>query len=308
LRGSEKLNDLLGQDSTDAKDGADLNRLNDGVCGSAVWPGSTLTGGVGTSFAGTATDTPERAALVARYFMLQGYATNYAACWHLARTTPRLTFDASFAPLTGGVASGQGLKGVNSTVGPLTRRIVEGSPIHSSQIALLGDAAPGDIDEATASMDIGYSPTDPFANGKTESETLISGGELLCEAMNDGPAFFNAAGPAVTLIAAQGAALATQVTAETAKNIPAPTGPAGNNAYLQDTRDWFAVHGGGSCNVLMADSSVLTFNDLNGDKFINPGFPVPAGLSRGRNSGSFPRGMRRSCRAAHQSASGITDA
>jgi hypothetical protein len=29
----------------------------------------------------------------------------------------------------------------------------------------------------------------------------------------------------------------------------------------------------------MADGSVKDFNDLNGDKFLNPGFPVPTGLT-----------------------------
>ena len=44
---------------------------------------------------------------------------------------------------------------------------------------------------------------------------------------------------------------------------------------LQDTRDWFAVHRG-SCNLLMDDGSVKSVADLNGDGFLNPGFPVDA--------------------------------
>src|SRR6185295_4689793 len=35
IRASEKLNDMIGKDTTDAKDGAPANRLNAGVCGSA---------------------------------------------------------------------------------------------------------------------------------------------------------------------------------------------------------------------------------------------------------------------------------
>ena len=56
----------------------------------------------------------------------------------------------------------------------------------------------------------------------------------------------------------------------------------GTRTYLQDTRDWYAVHGGGktaSCNILFADGSVKEFSDLNGDKFLNPGFPVPDNLT-----------------------------
>jgi prepilin-type processing-associated H-X9-DG protein len=78
----------------------------------------------------------------------------------------------------------------------------------------------------------------------------------------------------------QAANLTFQVDCEINGNCP----PAitGNNTYLQDTRDWYAVHGGGrqaSCNILMADGSVKVFNDLNNDKFLNPGFPVPENLA-----------------------------
>jgi prepilin-type processing-associated H-X9-DG protein len=47
--------------------------------------------------------------------------------------------------------------------------------------------------------------------------------------------------------------------------------------YLQDTRDFYALHGGGaagSANILMADGSVSEFVDINKDKYLNPGFPV----------------------------------
>jgi len=45
---------------------------------------------------------------------------------------------------------------------------------------------------------------------------------------------------------------------------------------LQDTRGWAPVHRG-SCNLLMADGSVKSVKDLNGDGFLNPGFPVEPG-------------------------------
>lgn len=45
---------------------------------------------------------------------------------------------------------------------------------------------------------------------------------------------------------------------------------------LQDTRDWAAVHAG-QLNLLMADGSVKSITDLNGDGFLNPGFPVAVG-------------------------------
>jgi prepilin-type processing-associated H-X9-DG protein len=144
---------------------------------------------------------------------------------------------------------------------------------------LLGDAAPGDIDEATLAMTISYGPTDPFANGKSDARVIIEAGEMLSEVMNDGPAYWNTSGNNLNLIAG-GSLLSAQADAEVVGNIPVPV--TGSNTYLQDTRDWYALHGGGkkaSCNVLFADGSVKNFADLNNDKFLNPGFPVPAGLT-----------------------------
>jgi len=288
LGGPEKLNDLLGKDSTDAKDGASPARLADGVCGSASWKAISGTGS-GATFASTSINTTERAALVGHAFILEGYNTNYAAGWHLVRTTPKISFDASSSPVsivTNGDAAGQGLKGVNSTTGPLTIKLLDQSPVHSSRIALLGDAAPGDIDEALLSLDIDVSQDitiDPWGAVHGTTDTLLQAGEMLTEAFNDGPAFFDASSNTIDLDQAVGADLSAQIQGEQGDgNLASPTGPAGNGLYLQDTRDWYAIHGAGSktaANILMADGSVQTFTDENGDKFLNPGFAVPEGLT-----------------------------
>ena len=81
----------------------------------------------------------------------------------------------------------------------------------------------------------------------------------------------------------QGGDLSDQVDCEVGGDCGPPLGPGGapngRTYYLQDTRDWYAVHGGGTksvANILMADGSVREFFDLNNDKFLNPGFPVPS--------------------------------
>jgi prepilin-type N-terminal cleavage/methylation domain-containing protein/prepilin-type processing-associated H-X9-DG protein len=280
LHSTEKLNDLWGADSTDAKDGGLPARLNDGICGGETQFGPTGNKG---DFITEADDTQDRADLVAGYFLNRGLNTNYAASWHLVRTTPRLKRSAANEPLTGGAASGQGLKGVNSTVGPLTRRLVEAAPVASSVVAMLGDAAPGDIDEATALAN--FAVPNQFVP-EAKDRIYINQGELLCEAANDGPAYYHTANKAVSLIAALDAPLTTQIIQEKSGKIDPPTETTGT--YLQDTRDWYAVHGGStraSANILMADGSVKQFNDENDDRFLNPGFPVATGLTESEYSG-----------------------
>ena len=286
LRGTEKLNDLLGHDSTDAKDGAPLEQLNSGVCAAPQWSGMSGSGGGG--FAGTATGTPERAALIARAFVDKGYNTNYSSSWFLGRSGAKVNVTPSAGSTTivavGNPAS-QGLKGLSTTTGPLTRRLLETSKIVSSSVALLGDAAPGDADEAVLAASISYGPSlsdgtaDPFANGSSVSKKFITQGELLVESFNDGPAYWDTGSNTINLIQ-QGGNLSLQAQCEATGSCPAPTDSS--QTYLQDTRDWFAIHGGGkgaTCNILMADGSVKVFNDLNGDKYLNPGFPVPNTLT-----------------------------
>jgi prepilin-type processing-associated H-X9-DG protein len=221
--------------------------------------------------------------------MEQGYNTNYAAGWHLVRSAPRLNFDDTVSPVqitTGGDVSGSGLKGLNSTLGPLTLRMAGNSPVPMSNVGILGDGAPGDVDEALLRHTLAYGPelsdgttADPFANGNAGRRTFMPEGSMLTEAFNDGPAYFDTNTGRIRLIPAVGARLDVQVDCEQARNCAAPT--EGTFTYLQDTRDWFALHGGrkGTCNILMADGSVKSFADLNGDKFLNPGFPIPNNLT-----------------------------
>lgn len=247
LRSLEKYNDLYGKDTTDAKDGVpDATRLADGACG---------TGG---GFDGTTISTPERAAFVAQALFDKGYNTNYVASWFLVRGSVK--FDGTAASITAKADTDTSLsyKGLGLTTGPLTRRMTDNSVIPANNIPLLGCGAPGDPSEAICAAD---------AKSPVTGEQYLTAGERLAEAFNDGPAQLGAAD--INLLA-QGADLTAQLTAEKAANVDA-------YVYRQDTRDWWAIHGGGnklSCNVLMADGSVKEFSDLNGDRYLNPGFAV----------------------------------
>ncbi|MEX2317683.1 MAG: DUF1559 domain-containing protein [Pirellulales bacterium] len=290
VRGVEKLNDLLGRDSNDGRDGVDPSRLLAGVAGMATFGNGS--GGSAPDFAGSAPNTPERAALIARAFLDRGYNTNYSSSWYFSRTAPKHQFVIVAGQpariVAPGLPANEGLKGLSTTQGPLTRRKAENAPIPSSLIPLLGDAAPGDIDEAILSQNIAFgefladgTTPDPYANQSQESRTFLRSGDLLTETMNDGPALFDTGTNTLTLILG-GADLSAQIECEQTPGKTCLPPVSGNDSYLQDTRDWFCVHGSGSdasCNILMADGAIKTFNDTNGDRFLNPGFPIPQGIN-----------------------------
>jgi prepilin-type N-terminal cleavage/methylation domain-containing protein/prepilin-type processing-associated H-X9-DG protein len=288
LVASEKVNDLLGKDTSDAKDGAPADRLAAGFCGTAGVGGLYYAGSLTTpanktaagTFANTTINTTERSIVVAWALFEGGYNTNYVASYYLARTTPRTINGTGNVPITDW-PTGHSSKGLSGSLGPLTRRQADSGFIPTSNIPLLGDASPGDVDEAVLSLAITRRDQDFIGlalNGSTvaKGEKIYApAGALLTEAFNDGPALYNTTAKNLDLIAL-GASLGMQLEVELAGSISPP--PAtGSGTYLQDTRDFFALHGGrsGSCNILMADGSVKTFYDTNGDKFLNPGFPVP---------------------------------
>ena len=281
LIGSEKLNDLLGKSTNDGKEGAPASRLSEGIAGAADFGGAF--GTTGTTFCLTGADTEERAELVARAILEPGYNTNYAAGWHLVRgglrVEPQSSGSAALVTFDAGLA-----KGLGGTTGPLRQKTLDRSSVPAANVGILGDAGPGDVDEAILDRAIGYGPElsrTTFALGDTNtSRIFINEGELLTEAFNDGPAFLKLGGKAVQLISkytgAPNVNLDTQRACETevpGTNVACASPTSTSNTFMQDTRDWFAVHAD-SCNVLMADASVKVFYDANNDKYLNPGFQV----------------------------------
>ncbi len=311
LKGSEKLNDLLGADTTDAKDSPPAGRLTAGICGKDGTVGATgkggwngISGGSTAYFAGTENGSEPRAELVSRYFLTGGYNTNYAAGWHLVRGMIRTTkSDKGVTDLFGADAAGdsaQGYKGLGTTTGPLTAQVMDRSRVSSSNVGFIGCAGAGDIDEAVLTLSLGHGNTgrQVFGTQGAVSEVVeyIPAGSLLTEAFNDGPAYVAAATKAGNDGTVKGSAvklmkgpvslkfqLACERNEPTTSACAAPSGDGGakdgtnasgaNGIYLQDTRDWFAVHQG-SVNVLMADGHIAIFNDINADGYLNPGFQV----------------------------------
>ncbi|MEW4528272.1 DUF1559 domain-containing protein [Maioricimonas sp. JC845] len=292
FRGSEKLNDLLGGDTSGSGNlptSLDF-RLDEGVCGASlpkdaedfVFSGTQNRLGLDQF---SATPTEDRAAFVRQFFLDKGYGTNYASSWFFVRGSIALEKDSSNNLNTN---STYDLKGLGGVTGPLTRRMTESSKTPSSNIPLTGDAGPGDAKEAALLLTI-------------PNHDLPTGARL-AESFNDGPARWDDTadkislmGKGVLIINAAGDDGSFLEDVLPSSENPAAEGAAGNTSHggvdgilwLQDTRDWYAIHGAGrtlSCNILFADGSVKTFRDTNRDGFLNPGFPVEADVA-GINDG-----------------------
>ncbi|QEF96583.1 putative major pilin subunit [Stieleria maiorica] len=221
-----------------------------------------------------------RPELVGALYVDKGYMTNYASGYFLVRGAPVTNEDGLSPPVDIIASPGGAFKERLGTTGPLLAATLDRSRVATQNIPLLGDAGPGDIDEAVLGADV--------PNAKVE----LPRGMLLAEAFNDGPAYYNSSNNRIILLDAsvqltdqinceRGQATTVGCTAPVSAGVrgdfssepSTPADPTDNATYLQDTRDWFAIHAG-ACNVLMGDGSVRSFYDNNGDGYLNPGFPV----------------------------------
>lgn len=303
IKGLEKLNDIVGGSSS-----------NNGKSS-----GTRAAAGACSAFNGSFTDPAGQGRTSVEYInaelIKKGYNTNYASSWFMVREQVRTTsvdlgsgnvaqgFDLAADKTNAAGATGKTLSakeafsGIAGAFAGIRLSAIENAPVPSSAIPFLGDASPGDIKEAVLK--------------ETLNEDLgLVGGARLGESFNDGPAYWDSAASRIKLIekasgltSMSGTNLVlntsgSQVGAFTNDQIPSigyewgvassgqtagvVTAQGGDDSvlWLQDTRDWFAVHGGGTgagCNILMADGSVKLGSDVNGDGFLNPGFNVVDG-------------------------------
>jgi prepilin-type N-terminal cleavage/methylation domain-containing protein/prepilin-type processing-associated H-X9-DG protein len=288
---SEKLNELLGEETSTGPTttpawGNTFARMKAGAGDLLLVNLATAAPTEDVDFAPTPNGlTPP--VYVGQQFVDRGYMTNYASGYFLSRTQPRvveggtggapggqndvIAQDGGSVLVVGG--SGGKFKELGGTIGPLKLNVLDKGRIPASQIAIIGDGGPGDIDEAVLVANV--------PNSKVE----LPAGMLLTETANDGPGYFETGAERIRLLG-ENAILNTNRNCErseaTTVNCPLAVGAtadatsANGVMYLQDTRDWFALHLG-SANILMADGSVRNVVDINGDGYLNPGFPVVFG-------------------------------
>ena len=180
----------------------------------------------------------ERQLIVQEDLYAKGYNTNYCASWFLVRSRANIDRNGN---LQGRGDCEVSLFGLNGTGGPLDQSRADSAGSPSNRVPLMADAN----NAGTASL--------PVQIGKAAAGSPVAAGFT--------------AGP---------------VTNET---MSAPTFSSGTprdgsggwwagwyRQTRQDYRRFGPVHGGGGCNILFLDGSVQTFNDSNGDGFLNNGF------------------------------------
>lgn len=271
IRGTEKLNDLLGVVNSSNFSVTPTDRLNKGS--TCFAPAPTTPNPLTTGLFNLTAGSTDRAARLAKAIEEDGINSNYAASWFLCRGGVKIRNSATGNNVE--INDTDGLKDFMNTRGPLSIRQLDSGSVPANNIPILGDTAPGDVNEAVLSTTIGGE--------------LIAGARL-GEAMNDGPAFWKTSTSKVGLmknnyflitdvIPSSFPKIGDVITTATITKWASATAAA-PNLYLQDTRDWAAVHGK-NCNLLMADGSVKAGVDLNGDKFLNPGFPIDTTVAAG---------------------------
>ena len=283
LRGTEKLNDFIGLTPTSGTGKMPTERAgNYGPWFSQIW-------NQGTPISGTPKVTGAARTAVVADMVKNGYNTNYASSWFMVRGQARIQATANISA-GAFIDASSGFKEYQDTLGPLTIRQMTAGDIPSSNIPMLGDAAPGDADEAFL--------TDTLLG------TDLAAGSRLAEAFNDGPAYWDATSEAVVLVKSSRTSLGTsgeglpvdatlintaggQVWPDTgaietsAASLARGQGSFRTDKCCQHGSTGHSVTGllfmPRQLNLLMADGSVKSVTDLNGDGFLNPGFPVGGG-------------------------------
>ncbi len=256
-KGSEKLNNYMGASSSSS-------------AGPPARRGAGLIG-----------QAPLTGAQVASELLEKGYGTNYATHWHMVRSTP--LFDSASNNPSNATTRGSlkewwkdntGGTPIQHTRGPLTVQMIDNGNVPSSSIGLLGCASRGDAALGKADGVLEETIPGPFG---------MTAGDPTCESSNDGPSFVDSTNAGAVLLAP------TATTRGALEAVPPngwpTTGSAGvQGFFLNDTRDWYAYHQK-SVNVLFADGSVRSLNDVNGDGYVNPGFGIDPSLATAVNTG-----------------------
>jgi prepilin-type processing-associated H-X9-DG protein len=185
-----------------------------------------------------------RSSIIANRVIKDFYNTNFTASWFMVRSS--VTLDNSGNIASDNAACAPDLQGRNATQGPLRLSDLDRALAPASTIPFLADGA---LVAQVSESEIG-----DFASGSLLTANITSG-------------------PVMTETYA-------------VPSFPTGTPQAGASGWYstwsrktrQSYREFGPVHGG-LCNVLFADGSVQSIDDVNGDGLLNNGFPSGRGYT-----------------------------
>ena len=249
--------DLLGSEPFQSDTGYTIYNIARLIAGNTV-----STGPLDPSTPPIAASSAARAEIVSQKMLEQGFDTNYAASWFLARTG--LTVDDSGNPSLASAACGTDPIGRNATRGPLTTRVLDGASSPANTVPLLCDAA------AIGLLSMGAGELE---SGTPYTISIVGGPVLHREEVDT-----TGDGTPDTPIASVGYLSSPELLQP--PQFPISTPRTGMTGWLktwsrdtrQDYRGMWPLHNS-VCHALMADGSVQAFYDTNSDGLINNGFP-----------------------------------
>ncbi|EMI56244.1 DUF1559 family PulG-like putative transporter [Rhodopirellula sallentina] len=253
--------DLLGNEPYESDTGYTIYNVARMIAGS-----SAPSPPVPPSTAPIAASTADRAELIHKKMLEDGYDTNYAASWFLVRGG--MTLDENGNPTPKDPSCSLKIKSRNVTRGPLTTRFLDSSRAPANTVPLLCDSsAIGFLSIGTGDLLAGTPYTTPMVGGPILHRQEI-------DTTGDGA-------PDTPIASASHLASPELLKAPV---FPVPTSRTGVTGWLKtwslDTRQDYrgmSAHHNGICHVLMADGSVQAITDSNDDGFINNGFPIAPG-------------------------------
>lgn len=251
---SVTFNQLLNEVSKDESCALKL-----GAPASTAPDGSTIRGGCREILEDAIPASSEaRSNIIYRRLFENGYGTNYAATWFLVRGD--VVLDESGNPRLSKTSCSGDIRSRNVTRGPLTLKMIDSSQAPAGTVPLLCDSsAVGSLEAAIGH----FSETDP-----SQFETVFGAGEPVATAMVGRPVIADPSGGTLFSV--------PSFSSGTSRDGANGWWATWHKKVRQDYRG-MSLHHRGSGNVLMSDGAVHTFQDDNGDGFLNNGFPASVG-------------------------------